>query len=168
MVRLLTAPPTNKTSLNRAMFIASTPGFFFIQRRFCLWPTAKDQGITWVVVVVLVHRLVQFHLLNKLKKYCWCWIRPSVLSLTSPFLYQLSYIDMDCLMKKIFFLILPQTLDQYWSTCLFDWLIVDNQYLNGIKNDDLNWLSVHYGVCLQGSLTFYLPPGWEFIQEPNQ
>ena len=39
---------------------------FLILVIFCLRPTAKDLGITWVVV--LVHHLVQFLHLNKLKK----------------------------------------------------------------------------------------------------
>ena len=50
---------------NREVPSSNLPG----TRAFCLWPSAKDQGITWVVVVVLlvlvlvlvlVHHLVHF------------------------------------------------------------------------------------------------------------
>ena len=45
---------------------------------FCLWPSAKDQGFTWVVLVVLVLLLVHFLFKRNLseKKSPWLGIKP--------------------------------------------------------------------------------------------
>ena len=68
----------------------------FLLSHFCLWPLAKDQGITWVVVVVhvvlVLHHMVHFLIKRnfKRKKFSragiWAWD----LQIPSLALYQLS------------------------------------------------------------------------------
>ena len=63
---------------------------------FCLRPSAKDKGITWVVVlVVLVHHLVHFLIKRNLsgKKFSRAGIQTWDLQITSLALYQLRYRD---------------------------------------------------------------------------
>ena len=84
---------------------------------FCLRPSAKDQGITWVLLV-LVHHLVHFLLkINLIEKKFW-------VSNRGPLARQLSYGNIETNGWKMIYLIIskttPQTLDQYWSTLIFN------------------------------------------------
>ena len=69
---------------------------------FCLRPLAKDQGITWVV---LVHHLVHFLLKINLSEnfFSFPWNRTRVLLVPSQALYQLSYGCIDTLLWKIIY-----------------------------------------------------------------
>ena len=85
---------------------------------FCLRPSAKDQGIVVVVVVVLaLHYLVHFvfkrNLSEKnLPEWESNWGPPD----PQPSTYPLSYRAMDIIAMKNDLYIWPHTLDQYWST----------------------------------------------------
>ena len=97
---------------------------------FCLRPSAKHQGITWVVVVVLllVLVLVVLHLVHFLitrnlrgKKTSQPGFEPGIFSSTAQYLptelrcFVVFMYDNYLLISKI----TPQTLDQYWSTLVF-------------------------------------------------
>ena len=95
---------------------------------FCLRPLAKDQGITWVVVVVLVHHLVHFLSKRNLsKKNLPDWKLNWGLQIHSQALYPLSNCLIVTQIVKIYLFNLrmsktmPQTLDQYWSTLVSRW-----------------------------------------------
>ena len=83
---------------------------------FCLRPSAKDQGITSVVLALLVHFLFKRNLSEKnlpdreLNQGS-SDPKPS----TSP----LSHSGVDINDVRIDLYILPQTLDQYWSTLVY-------------------------------------------------
>ena len=80
----------------------------YVSLPFCLRPSAKDQGITWVVLVlvVILHHLV--HLLFKInlseKKFSLPGNRTGVLILPSQALSQLSYSTTDTNSLEIFYL----------------------------------------------------------------
>ena len=91
---------------------------FLSQFAFCL---AKDQGITWVVVVVdeVLHHLFHFLFRKKLKwKNLLYWESNRGTSDPQPSTYSLSYRAIDNIVKFDFYM-LPQTLDQYWSSLFF-------------------------------------------------
>ena len=85
---------------------------------FCLGPSAKDQGITWVLVLI-VHHLVHFLFKSNLseKKSPWYGIELGSFRFTAKHLSTEQQIHRYGL--KIDFYISPQTLDQYWSTLVY-------------------------------------------------
>ena len=107
----------------------------------CLRPPAKDQGITWVVLVsVVLCNLVHFHLKINLseKNFSLPGIWTKVLLLPSQALYQMSIdtlIHWYRMMENYLFNLrisktTQQTLDQYWSTLVYLFSELYNLFLS--------------------------------------
>ena len=102
--------------------------FGFIQRYFCLRPSAKDQGITWVLLV-LVHHLIHFLLKIKFSEKNFSPFReknfgplapqPSALS-TEQWQHWYNLMENYQFNLRISKTTLS-TLDQYWSTLVLIW-----------------------------------------------
>ena len=94
---------------------------------YCLRPLAKDQGITWVVLVLVLHHLVHFLLKIILseKKFSLPGNQTRVLLLPRQALNQLSYSATDTIWLEFFFFnqriskTTLQTLRQSWCNYLF-------------------------------------------------